>query len=110
MVFGATENTLLLSSSASEQERLSCQVEVVERGRVLFAGEVSALKVEEFVDEHVNDVFNAATVDAHIGRVAVLESYFDVFGTDDRFTAVDMTELFHVFAHVSDLLAFGAMY
>lgn len=72
---------------------------MVEGGRIFFAGEVAALEVEEFFDDGVNHIFDTTAVDTDFGGVPVLESDFDEVAFDDGHVAIDVAELFHVFAH-----------
>ncbi len=72
---------------------------MVEGGGVFFASEVAALEVEEFFDDGVNHVFNATPVDPDFGRIPVLESNFDEVAFDDGHVAINVAELFHIFAH-----------
>jgi hypothetical protein len=90
---------LVFSSASTEEEGFSGEVEMVEGGGVFFAGEVAALEVEELFDDGVNHVFNATSVDPNFGGIPVLESDFDEVAFDDGHVAINVAELFHVFAH-----------
>lgn len=57
------------------------------------------MEVEEFFDNGVNHVFDATPVDPDFGGIPVLESDFDEVAFDDGHVAIDVAELFHVFAH-----------
>lgn len=50
---------------------------MVEGGSVFFAGKVTALEVEEFFYNDIDDIFESASIDSDFGGVAVLKRNID---------------------------------
>jgi len=88
MRIGRANYALLVSTASPQKEGLSGKVEMVKRRRVLFAGQVAALEVEKFVDNDVEDIFDAAAIDSFRHRATMLKLDLDELSFYDCFTSV----------------------
>src|SRR5688500_283618 len=99
MRISSAENALKFASAAAFYECLTRQFQVVQCFRVLFARECTALEIEQFSDQVVDYVLDAAAVDSDFAGVTVLKDDVDVVSLDASVAPIQASEAFHVFTH-----------